>query len=271
MKGAEFHDSFGPFHTKGMDLIMKNKIGIIGGSGMGNPQILANSEELDLETPYGKPSDKLIAGNIHNTEVVILARHSKNHSISPTKVPFRANIWALKQIGCTHILATTACGSLREELMPGDIVFLDQFIDWTKLRTLTYFEDEVVHTAMAEPFDDALRKVLINAAKKIGLRHHEKGTMITIEGPRFSTKAESKMFRLMGADLINMSTVPEVSLANELGIPYQSIAMVTDYDCWKEDEEAVTYEMVMNRMKENAEKVTSLLIETVVNVVERVN
>lgn len=241
---------------------MKNKIGIIGGSGLDDPKILTAPKEIDLDTPYGKTSDRLICGYIGNTEVVILARHSKTHSISPTKVPYRANIWALKEVGCTHILATTACGSLREELMPGDLVFIDQFIDWTKLRKLTFFEDEVVHTAMPEPFDAALRKKLVASAKELGYKHHDKGTMITIEGPRFSTKAESKMFQIMGADLINMSTVPEVSLANELKIPYQSIAMVTDYDCWKENAESVTYEMVLNTMKENAEKVKNLLIKT---------
>ena len=193
----------------------------------------------------------------------MLARHSKQHSISPTKVPFRANIWALKEIGCTQILATTACGSLREEMEPGDLAFIDQFIDWTKLRTLTFFEDEVIHTPMAEPFDADLRQKLTAAAKELGFRHHDKGTMITIEGPRFSTKAESKMFQLMGADLINMSTVPEVSLANELKIPYQSIAMVTDYDCWKEDEEPVTFEIVLKRMQENSEKVKKLLMKVI--------
>lgn len=237
---------------------------------MDDPKILTDPQAIDLETPYGKPSDKLLCGNIQGAEVVLLARHSKGHSISPTKVPFQANIWALKQVGCTHILATTACGSLQEGFMPGDLVFIDQFIDWTKLRKLTFFEDEVVHTAMAEPFDSALRKALIDIAKKLGFRHHEKGTMITIEGPRFSTKAESRMFRLMGADLVNMSTVPEVSLANELQIAYQSIAMVTDYDCWKEDEDAVTFEIVLARMKENAEKVKELLIETVAHYAEGV-
>ena len=178
-------------------------------------------------------------------------------------MPFRANIWALKEAGCTHILATTACGSLKEEMEPGDLCFIDQFIDWTKLRTLTFFEDEVVHTPMAEPFDAELRKKLIAVASDFGFKHHTKGTMITIEGPRFSTKAESKMFQLVGAELINMSTVPEVSLANELGIPYQSIAMVTDYDCWKEGEESVSMELVLKRMSENAEKVKKLLIKTV--------
>jgi 5'-methylthioadenosine phosphorylase len=240
---------------------MMKKIGIIGGSGLDDPKLLANPREVELDTPYGKTSDRLVCGVLGNSEVVILARHSKTHSISPTKVPYRANIWALKEMGCTEILATTACGSLREEYAPGDLVFIDQFIDWTRLRTLTYFEDEVVHTAMPEPFDAGLRAKLIKAAKELSYQHHPKGTMITIEGPRFSTKAESHMFRVLGADLVNMSTVPEVSLANELGLPYQSVAMVTDYDCWKENEEAVTYEMVLCTMRDNAEKVKNLLIK----------
>lgn len=168
-----------------------------------------------------------------------------------------------KKIGCTHILATTACGSLREKFKPGDIIFIDQFIDNTKHRTLTFYEDKLVHTPMAEPFDENLRKKLINAAKKLKIKYHSGGTMITIEGPRFSTKAESKMFRSWGADLINMSSVPEVILAKELGIPYQAIAMSTDYDSWKDDEEPVTIELVFKRMRENVEKVKQLLIETI--------
>lgn len=241
----------------------KIKIGIIGGSGLDNPQILKKSNDINVDTPYGKTSDSLLGGLINDKEVVILARHAKQHSISPTKIPFRANIWALKEIGCTHILATTACGSLKEEMKPGDLVFIDQFIDFTKLRKLTFFEDEVIHTPMAEPFDLILRKELIKSAEKLKLGFHSRGTMITIEGPRFSTKAESAMFRNWGADLINMSTVPEVSLANELKIPYQSIAMVTDYDCWKENEEPVSFELVMKRMKENSQKVQSLLVDTI--------
>lgn len=240
---------------------MKNKIGIIGGSGLDDPKILLNPQEIDLDTPYGKTSDKLICGSIGNTDVVILARHSKQHSISPTKVPYLANIWALKEVGCQQIFATTACGSLRAEMQPGDLVFIDQFIDHTKLRRLSFFEDEVVHTPMAEPFDFGLRQKLVAAAKELGFKYHDKGTMITIEGPRFSTKAESRMFQSWGADLINMSTVPEVSLANELQIPYQSIAMVTDYDCWKDDEESVSFELILKRMKDNSEKVKQLLIK----------
>lgn len=239
------------------------KIGIIGGSGMDDPQLFDKVKTKDVHTPYGKPSDTLTIGTIGNREVVMLARHAKGHSISPTKIPFRANVWALKSVGCTHILATTACGSLREKMKPGDLVFIDQFIDFTKLRALTFFENKVVHTQMADPFDLHLRQILARVARKLHVRHHEKGTMVTIEGPRFSTRAESFMFKKIGADLINMSTVPEVILANELGIPYQSVAMVTDYDCWRKNEESVSYDLIMRRMKENSEIVKKLLVETI--------
>ncbi|MCX6727149.1 MAG: S-methyl-5'-thioadenosine phosphorylase [Candidatus Shapirobacteria bacterium] len=241
----------------------KSIIGIIGGSGLDDPQILSKSRQKEIDTPYGKPSSMLTEGEIKGKRVVILARHGRQHSVPPTLVPYRANIWALKEMGCTNILATTACGSLREEMKPGDLVFIDQFIDFTKLRKLTFFEDKVIHTPMALPFDLVLRKALVKTAKELSLNCHSKGTMITIEGPRFSTKAESMMFRSWGADLINMSTVPEVVLANELQIPYQSVAMVTDYDCWKENEESVSFELIMKRMNENAEKVKTLLIKTI--------
>lgn len=241
------------------------KIGIIGGSGLDDPKILINSVKREIKTPYGKPASKLIEGKINGKQVIILARHGKKHEIPPSFVPYRANIWALKEMGCTHILATTACGSLKEEMKPGDLVFIDQFIDFTKHRKLTFFEDKVVHTPMAEPFDLKLRRLLTKTARKLKLDFHSRGTMITIEGPRFSTKAESLMFRRWGADLINMSTVPEVVLANELNISYQSIAMVTDYDCWRENTESVTFELILKRMKENSEKVKKLLL----NVIER--
>lgn len=239
------------------------KIGIIGGSGMDNPQILENYQEIEIDTPFGKPSAKLVTGTIHDKEIVILARHGKDHSIMPTKVPYRANIWALKELGCTHILATTACGSLKEEFKPGDFVFLDQFVDFTKHRNLTFYEDKVKHTPMADPFDLHLRKSLVKSAQELNYTFHDTGTVITIEGPRFSSRAESNLFRSWNIDVINMSTVPEVTLANELGIPYQSIAMVTDYDCWKEGEESVTLDLIYARMKDNAERVTKLLIETI--------
>lgn len=242
-----------------------NKFGIIGGSGLDNPNILQDFQEIEMETPYGHTSSKLTCGRIGESEVVIIARHGKNHSITPTGVPYKANIWALKEAGCNYILATTACGSLQEKIVPGDFIFIDQFVDFTKHRALTFFEDKVIHTPMAEPFNIFLREKLITTAKKQNLKYHSTGTVITIEGPRFSSKAESKLFKSWGIDVINMSTVPEVTLANEIGIPYQSIAMATDYDCWKEGEESVTLDMVYKRMAENADKVLNLIVETIKN------
>ncbi len=239
------------------------KIGIIGGSGLDDPKILEDFQEKDVDTPYGKPSSKLTCGKLSGVDVVVLARHGKGHTIMPTKVNFRANIWALKQQGCTHILAATAVGSLREEIKPGNLVFPNQFIDFTKHRTLTFHEEKVVHTPMAEPFDKKLRELLVKTCEKLGFPYNTDKTVITIEGPRFSTKAESKMFRLLGADIINMSTCPEVILANELEIPYQSIAMSTDFDSWKEGEEPVTWDMIKERMHQNSEKVKKLLTEVV--------
>ena len=239
------------------------KIGIIGGSGLDDPDILKEKKEVEVDTPYGKPSSPLTIGKIGNVDVVILARHGKKHTIYPTGVNFRANIWALKEQKVTHILATTACGSLREEIKPNDFVFVYQFIDFTKHRTLTFHDKEVIHTPMAEPFCSGLRKLLFQTAKELKIPCHDKGTIVTIEGPRFSTKAESKMFRLFGADVINMSTVPEVILAREAKICYQAIAMSTDYDCWKEGEEPVTWDMIVERMKLNAENVKRLILAVI--------
>jgi len=242
----------------------KIKIGVIGGSGIDDPKILKNAKEKEVKTPYGKTASKLIPGKIDGTDVVVLARHGKKHNIMPTLVPFRANIWALHKAGVTHIIATTACGSLRKKIKPRQLVFLDQFIDFTKHRDLTFFDKKkVVHTPMADPFDENLRKILIKTAKQLKIPHHTKGTMVTIEGPRFSTRAESHMFRKLGADVINMSTTPEVILANELNMCYASIAMATDYDCWLENEEPVTWEMILSVMKENADNVKKLILKAI--------
>jgi 5'-methylthioadenosine phosphorylase len=238
----------------------KIKIAIIGGSGIDNPDILKNTEEINIDTPFGKTASPLIVGEIAGVKAVVLARHGNDHSIMPTNVPYRANIWALKEVGCTHIIATTACGSLKDNIKPQDLIFLDQFIDFTKHRNLTFFEDRVVHTSMADPFCPSLRNSLIQAAKKLNLSHHKKGTMLTIEGPRFSTRAESQYFKKMGADVINMSTVPEVILARELAICYASVAMATDYDAWHESEEPVTWAMITRVMKSNADSVLKLLL-----------
>jgi 5'-methylthioadenosine phosphorylase len=243
------------------------KIGIIGGSGLDNPDILQDSSDLEVDTTYGKPSSHLKIGKIENVDVVLLARHGREHTIPPTQVNFRANIHALKEAGCTHILATTACGSLKEGIGRGDFVILDQFIDFTKHRKVTFHEEfkpgEMKHTPMAKPFNEVLRNILIETCQSLGLKHHPSGTVVTIEGPRFSTKAESHMFRSFGADVINMSTSPEAVLANEAGIPYAVIAMSTDYDCWKENEEPVSWEEILKVFGSNVSKVTALLINTI--------
>jgi len=243
------------------------KIGIIGGSGLDNPDILKNAKDVEVKTLHGKPSSHLKVGKIGKVDVVLLARHGREHTIPPTHVNNRANIHALKQAGCTHILATTACGSLREEIGRGDLVILDQFIDFTRHRHISFYEKfephKPVHTTMAEPFNENLRKLLIESCKELKLKYHPKGTLVTIEGARFSTKAESKMFRIWGADVINMSIAPECALANELGIPYATIAMSTDYDCWKIDEKPVTWEEILKVFGENVTKVMKLLTTTI--------
>ena len=239
------------------------KIGIIGGSGLDNPEILSDPYDKDVSTPYGNPSAPLKIGKINNIEVILLARHGRKHEIPPSQVNYRANIFALKQENCTHIISTTAVGSLKEGIKRGDLVILDQFIDFTKQRKLTFhetFNDGPKHTSMANPFDENLRKILVQTSKELGFNTHEKGTVITIEGPRFSTKAESHMFRLWGADVINMSITPEVILANELKIPYAAIAMSTDYDCWKDDEEPVSCESIQEIFIKNSDNVKALLI-----------
>jgi 5'-methylthioadenosine phosphorylase len=243
------------------------RIGIIGGSGLENPEILQSSEEKFVETPYGVPSSSLLCGTINGTEIVILSRHGRLHTIPPSKVNNRANIFALNYAGCTHVITSTACGSLREEICRGDLIIPDQFIDFTRHRNITFFEEfkpgKMNHTPMADPFDENLRNLIISTARNIGLTIHEKGTLVTIEGPRFSTRAESKMFRIWGADIINMSIAPEVILANELGLPYATIALSTDYDCWKEDEIPVSWEDVIDVFNRNVKNVLRLITEVI--------
>src|SRR3989339_1351743 len=243
------------------------KIAIIGGSGLDNPDILQNIQEEEQQTVYGAPSSSLKTGTIGGVEVVLLARHGREHTIPPSQVNFRANISALKELGCTHIIATTAVGSLREEIGRGDLVILDQFVDFTRHRWCSFCEsfepNKPEHTPMADPFDANLRKLLIEACKTLNLKYHPTGTVVTIEGPRFSTRAESKMFRLWGADVINMSIAPEAALANEAKIPYATIAMSTDYDCWKENEEPVTWQAILDIFHKNAKNVTGLLLNII--------
>ena len=243
------------------------RIGIIGGSGLDNPKLLKEVEEVSMETPYGAPSSVLKQGKIAGRDVVILARHGIGHTIPPTQVNFRANVWALKEIGCTHVIVTTAVGSLREHIKPGDFVVLDQFIDFSRHRKNTFYETfepgSPIHVSTADPFSDELRNVLIASAHELNFESHSTGTVVTIEGPRFSTKAESHMFRAWGADVINMTIATEAALVREAELPYAAVAMSTDYDCWKEDEAPVEWEAVLKVFKDNADRVTDLLVKAV--------
>jgi 5'-methylthioadenosine phosphorylase len=246
-------------------------IGIIGGSGLDNPDILSGPRDENVSTLYGEPSSALKRGSIHGVEVVLLARHGREHNIPPAQVNYRANIAALKAAECTHIIATTAVGSLREEIRRGDLVIVDQFIDFTKQRKMTFHEsfepNNPIHCPMADPYDPGLRKILVEECSHLGYLFHDHGTVVTIEGPRFSTRAESNMFRILGADIINMSVATETILANELGIPYAAVAMCTDYDCWHSDEEPVSWEAILKVFTENATKVTTLLKKTIPGII----
>lgn len=246
-------------------------IGIVGGSGLDDPSLFKNRQEKFVDTPFGKPSDALIIGEIEGVDCVLLARHGRKHDVMPTNINFRANIWALKDAGCTHVLVTTACGSLQEDIKPGQIVFLDQFVDRTTKRAQTFHDGGenspagVCHIQMAQPFCDRLRKILIKSAKSLDLDFHESGTNVTVEGPRFSSKAESKIFQSWGCQVVNMTTVPEVVLARELGLSYAAMALVTDYDCWREEEgaEHVSVEAVLEIMKENAMHAKQLILDVI--------
>lgn len=252
----------------------KLKIGIIGGTGLNNVNFLQDSYELEVDTVFGKPSDKLTCGKINQIDCVLLSRHDKNHLIGPSKVNYRANLLALKNVGCNLIVVTTACGSLNENYKPGDLVILDDFIDRTTKREQSYYDgtqrdhfDKICHIPMYPAFSPELRSLLIEACENTsGLSYHKTGTMVTIEGPRFSSRAESKMFQQWGAHTINMTTCPEVVLAKELGLPYASIAIVTDYDCWREHadlSEHVDVESVLKMFKSSLSKVTNLILDLV--------
>lgn len=249
------------------------RIGIIGGSGLDNPDILEGAYDSTVTTRWGAPSAPLKIGRIAGVDVVLLGRHGREHTIPPSQVNYRANIQALQDAGCTHILATTAVGSLREEIGRGDLVILDQFIDFTKQRAMSFHEHfeahQPIHTPMADPFNPELRSILIAVCERHGFAFHPAGTVVTIEGPRFSTRAESRMFRAWGADVINMSVATEAALANEAGIPYAAVAMSTDYDCWKTDEQPVSWDAILAVFNSNARKVTTLLCDAIPGVAQR--
>lgn len=229
-------------------------------------------KEIYKETPYGAPSDVLIEGKINGIECVLLARHGRQHTIMPSNVNYRANIWALKNLGCTHVIVSTACGSLQEHIKPGDIVIADNFIDRTTKRVQTFFDGKensqvgVCHIPMEPAFCTRTRDALILTALQLGIPVHDKGTVVTIEGPRFSSRAESMLFKSWNADLVNMTIVPEVVLAKELAMCYGAVAMSTDYDCWRESSENVCVRDVMNTFKKNVDKVTQILLAAVANI-----
>lgn len=242
------------------------KIAIIGGSGLEKTDLIQSVTSTEQNTKWGKPSSPIIEGKLGNVSVAFLSRHGYDHSITPTHVNNRANIAALKEIGCTHIISSTAVGSLREEIHPGHLVIPDQFIDFTKHRVTTFHEDfkeGIHHLNIADPFNEKIRQALIKTCEKLKFEHHKKATVITIEGPRFSTRAESHMFRLWGADIINMSVAPEAILAAELEIPYATIAMSTDYDTWRENIAPVTWEEIKSVMEKNTQKVQQVFSEVI--------
>ena len=241
---------------------MQAEIGIVGGTGLYDPKLLKNVQEVTVETPYGKPSDSITVGELGGKCVAFLPRHGKKHTIRPTDIPVRANIYALKKLGVTRIMAPSTVGSLREEYHPGEIVFCDQFIDRTTRREQSFYtQDKVCHISVAEPMCPQLRETVIAVAKKLGVKMHETGTYVCIEGPRFSTKAESKMHRQWGADVVGMTLVPECVLAREAEICYTSISTVTDYDVWKDH--PVSVDDIVKIMKTNIENVKRIIAETV--------
>lgn len=232
------------------------KIAIIGGSGIYDLGIFKKEREIKIKTPFGFPSAPIETGDFLGKKVAFLARHGKKHQFPPHKVPQRANIWALKKLGIERIIGICAVGSLQEDFKPGEIVVCDQFVDFTKKRDYTFYDKEAVHASLADPFCSELRKLFCKEAEKLNIPVHKKGTYLCIEGPRFSTRAESKFFRSF-ADIIGMTLIPEVVLAREQEICYLSLAMITDYDVWQPH--PVNAGEVIKTMKENLGKIKKLL------------
>lgn len=232
------------------------KIAIIGGTGICSKEAFKVESTVYPDTPYGKPSDEIQIGKFNGVDVAFLYRHAEDHHLNPTKVPYRANIWALKELGVEMVISACAVGSLKEEYAPGDLVIVDDFIDFTRHRDLTFTDNAAIHISLPEPFCPHLTEVFGDRAKELGIKHHNGGTYICIEGPRFSTKAESNMFRNF-ADIIGMTLVPECQLTKELGMCYCSLATITDYDMWKD--EHVDAQMVKQVMAENSKHVVELL------------
>ena len=242
---------------------MANKkavIAVIGGSGLYEMEGLSNVESVEMDTPFGKPSDAIALGSLEEIPIAFLPRHGRGHRINPTNIPVRANIYALKSLGVQRIISVSAVGSLKEEFAPLDLVVPSQLIDRTRHRESTFFDEGmVVHIALAEPYCPATSQVVQHSAQELGVTVHPEGTMVVIEGPAFSTRAESFMYQSWGADIIGMTALPEAKLAREAEICYSTMAWVTDYDCWREGAETVTTEMVVGNLQKNVATSKELL------------
>ncbi|WP_353932470.1 S-methyl-5'-thioadenosine phosphorylase [Okeanomitos corallinicola TIOX110] len=243
------------------------EIGIIGGSGLYKMEALKEVEELEVKTPFGSPSDAIILGNLDGIKVAFLARHGRNHTMLPSELPFRANIYAMKQLGVKYLISASAVGSLQAEVKPLDMVVPDQFIDRTKNRISTFFGEGIVaHIAFGDPICQNLAAVLTDVIADLNLSDvtlHRDGTYVCMEGPAFSTKAESNLYRSWGAKIIGMTNLPEAKLAREAEIAYATLALVTDYDCWHPDHDSVTVEMVIGNLQRNGVNAQKVIQETV--------
>jgi len=241
-----------------------NKLAIIGGSGLYNIEGIKNEKWLDINTPWGKPSDQILKAEIEGKDIYFLPRHARGHKINPSNINFRANIDALKQLGVTDILSVSAVGSLKENLEPGRFVLVDQFIDRTFARVKTFFDKEIVaHVSMAKPISPGLVKACEKVLKDLNYDYHVGGTYLVMEGPQFSSLAESNLYRSWGCSVIGMTNMPEAKLAREAEIRYASVAMVTDFDCWHEGHEDVSVEQVVKTLLGNADKARKMIVEVV--------
>ena len=246
--------------------MIKNKLAIIGGSGLYDIEDFKDRESLDINTAWGKPSDKILKATYHNKDILFLPRHGKGHFINPSKINFRANIDSLKQLGVTDIVSVSAVGSLKNELSPGTFVIVDQFIDRTFARNKTFFDDEIVaHVSMAHPTSNGLMNACEDAIKKEQIEYQRGGTYVVMEGPQFSTLAESKLYRSWKADVIGMTNMPEAKLAREAEIRYASVSMVTDFDCWHPDHENVDVQQVIKILLGNAAKAKNMIKNLIKN------
>ncbi len=243
------------------------KIAVIGGSGLYDIEGMEDIEEVDINTPFGKPSDKIVVGKLEGVGIAFLPRHGRGHRILPTEVPYRANIYALKSIGVERVIGINSVGSLKEDFKPNDLLIPDQLIDRTCQRAGTFFGEGIVaHIPFGEPFCPSLSQLVYGAAKDAGATAHRGGTCVVMEGPAFSTKAESFLYRSWGADVIGMTTLPEAKLAREAEICYAVIACITDYDCWRRGHDAVTAEMIIGRLRQNidtAKRIIKLAVQKV--------